>query len=612
MSSPLGLEKEKTFEGGFKTSVFQTLWMAYKPFRRILILVLTVGFFGRLLALANTNMVGYWVDHLTASPRLPRFFSGWENQDFLTGLGLLTFAGFSLTTFFRIRFSRLSARAVSSLYDETTLRVSRFPMSFFDRNPLGRIMTRFSSDYGNIFRLFGGPLAEFFSIIFDLLSQVILLTWVHPSYLILMFFYGLANITVYYFNRHRLRRARRNLSHQRGPSIAHFAETVQGAVSIRLFEKESLFQRYFANLDRTYLESKRKTFSLVITYVLQMNTLSTIWFLLVGLYSWWGLRQGFMSVGDVGVSMGLILFSFNSIQMFFEWLTQLEEGFVGVERMDDYLRRPLERFMKLPRTALYPTDHPMESPDDVKLRDSFNFQNFDIQFRNVTFRYVENQNWIFKNLNLTIPEGQRVGIVGRTGSGKSTLLQCLSHLYPFEGEISIGFNNPSQIGDLARLRETVSYLPQDPVIFKASLRDNLDLAHKHTDTELVQALMKVGLGPWFASVGLTLEYELQEKGKNLSLGEKQLLGLARCLLQKSPILILDEATSSLDPLSEKIVLDVLETEYKGKTLIFVAHRLQTLHFCDHILWMDKGKIRMQGPPSEVLSQFEKREEKSSN
>jgi len=607
MNSTLGFEKEKTFEGGFKSSVFQTLLMAYRPFARTLLVVLSLGFVGRLLALANTNMVGYWVDSLTDPSRLPELMQSWTTEQFLIALSSLTGVGFALTTLFRVTFSRLSARAVSTLYDETTLRVSRAPMSFFDRNPLGRILTRFTSDYGNVFRLFGGPLAEFFSILFDLVSLFLLMIWVHPSYLVIMILYAVANYGVYILNRSRLRTARRTLSHQRGPSIAHFAETAQGAISIRLFEKESLFSNYFASLDQTYLESKRKTFALVIGYIVQMNTLSTLWFLFVGAYSWWGLKQGLMTVGDVGVSMGLILFSFSSIQMFFEWLTQLEEGFVGVERLDDYLRRPLERFTKLPLDARYPTGHPTERRELPIVRSKTSYE---IQFRNVSFRYAEEQSEILRNLNLTISEGERLGIVGRTGSGKSTLLQCLSHLYPFEGEISIGPYNPSKGGDLIALRECVSCLPQDPVIFKTSLRDNLDLQGRSSDEEIVQALMKVGLGPWFASIGLSLNYELQEKGKNLSLGEKQLLGLARCLLQKAPILILDEATSSLDPVSERIVLSVLESEYKGKTLIFVAHRLQTLNFCDRILWMEKGRIRLQGTPNEVLSQFENRIEKT--
>src|SRR5690606_2126929 len=119
---------------------------------------------------------------------------------------------------------------------------------------------------------------------------------------------------------------------------------------------------------------------------------------------------------------------------------------VGVERMDDYLRRPIEKYMSLPSTTRFPTEHPIDTPEVEQARKRHPYKGFEIVFRNVNFRYDEQQKWIFKNLNLVIPEGQRLGIVGRTGSGKSSLLQCLSHLYPFEGHISIGTNNPSEGG----------------------------------------------------------------------------------------------------------------------------------------------------------------------
>jgi ABC-type multidrug transport system fused ATPase/permease subunit len=601
-----GMDQEPIFEGGFKTTIFQTLLMAYAPYRKSLFWILSMGFVGRLLALANTNLVGAWVDRLTQPERLPEVMKTWEPLDFVGALLILTGLAFLLTSAFRIRFSRISARAVSSLYDETTLRISRAPMSFFDRNPAGRIMTRFSSDYGNIFRLFGGPLAEFFSIVFDLIALVILLTWTHPSLFLLMLVFAGANFLVYGLNRSRLREARRSLSSQRGPGLAHFAETAQGAISIRLFEKQSLFKMRFKTLDQVYLDSKRQTVALALNYIFQMNFLSTLWFLVIGIYSLWGVKKGFMSVGDAGISMGLILFSFNSVQFFFEWLAQLEEGFVGVERMDDYLRKSLEPFMKLPSRTQYETGHPCDTPVEEAARLNFKPRKFEIKFDHVGFRYLSEGEFIFKDLSFMIPEGQKLGIIGRTGSGKSTLLQVLSHLYPLSnGSVSVGEINPSKGGDLQSLRKMISYLPQEPVIFKASLRHNLDLEGRHSDDKLIESLMKVGLGPWFSSHQRSLDFELQEKGKNVSIGEKQLLGLARCLLQDSPILVLDEATSALDPVTEKIVLNVLHQEYRGKTLLFVAHRIATLNFCDEILWLEKGHVKMRGKTTEVLALYEK-------
>lgn len=600
MSQIFEMEAEKKFEGGFKKTIFETLSMCYSPYKVELISIIFLGILGRLLALSNTNLVGYWVDSLAHKELSSSFFHNWQASDFLKALLGLTVSGFIFTALFRIRFSRLSARAVSSLYDETTYRVSRAPMSFFDSNPLGRIMTRFSSDYGNVFRLFGGPLAEFFSILFDLIAFLILMTFVHPTFFILMCLYGASNWWIYYRNRGLLRAARRDLSSQRGPSIAHFAETVQGAINIRLFKKENLFNRRFSELDSQYLETKRRTFLKVIYFIFQMNAVSTLWFLIVGLYSLWGLRSGFLTIGDVGTALGLIMISFSAIQMFFEWLTQLEEGFVGVERLDDYLRRPLERFGKLPTKARYQTQHVFENEPPASSAN----KSFTIQFKDIQFRYNENQPAVLNHFNLTIPERQRLGIIGRTGSGKSTILQILTHLYTFEGEVSIGDLNPSKGSDLKVYRSKISYLPQEPTVLKSTLRRNLDLEGRYSDDQMRLVLQQVGLGPWFRSIGQDLNYELQERGKNLSIGERQLLGLARCLLQNAPILVLDEATSALDPVTEKIVLHVLETQARGKTLIFVAHRLQTLQFCDQILWLEKGRVKAQGSPKELLSQFE--------
>ena len=231
-------------------------------------------------------------------------------------------------------------------------------------------------------------------------------------------------------------------------------------------------------------------------------------------------------------------------------------------------------------------------------------ENFEINFNNVQFRYLDNQNPILSQINFKIPERQRLGIIGRTGSGKSSLLQVLTYLYPFEGDVSIGHLNPKKGSDLNLYRSMISYLPQEPTLLRTSLRSNLDLEKRRTDAEIVRSIEQVGLGPWFRSIGQDLNFQLQEKGKNLSIGERQLLGLARCLLQNAPILVLDEATSALDPITEKIVLNVLENEAKEKTLIFIAHRLQTLNFCDQILWIEKGKIKAYGKPKELLSQFE--------
>lgn len=211
-------QRESTFSGQYEKSVFETLMSAYKPYQIRIVLLLLLGLLGRVSLLANTNVVGAWVDQLCVEMNLKNcnahqgLLSGFSSENFITLMLVMTVAGFLMTLLFRIGFSRLSALAVSQIYDETTYRTSRFPMSFFDSTPVGRVITRFSSDYGNVFRLFGGPLAEFLSIIFDLACMIVLMGVANPIFLPLIVVIGILNYFIYRFNRQRLRELRRQLS----------------------------------------------------------------------------------------------------------------------------------------------------------------------------------------------------------------------------------------------------------------------------------------------------------------------------------------------------------------------------------------------------------------
>ena len=183
---------EPTEKGAFKKSVYQTLYMAYRPFLLRISLSLIFGFVGRGFILGNTNIVGYWIDSNCKAPMLckvgPAFLKGFNDREYVILLAIMTTLGFILTLIFRTIFSRVSAQAVSVIHDEVTLRTSRYPMRFFDTTPAGRIITRFSSDYGNMFRYFGGPLAEFISIIMDLFLMILLIALASPIFLIFVAF----------------------------------------------------------------------------------------------------------------------------------------------------------------------------------------------------------------------------------------------------------------------------------------------------------------------------------------------------------------------------------------------------------------------------------------
>ncbi len=333
-------------EGGYNQTIYQTLHMAYKPFLGRIGLCIALGIIGRGLLLANTNVIGYWVDTLVGKPSP---LTGMDSKQIIALLMIMALTGFVMTLIFRVGFSRLSAKAISSFYDEVTLRTSRLPMSFFDNTPAGRIITRFSSDYGNIFRLFGGPLAEFLAIIFDLIMMVVLITLANPLFLIFVAFIAAMNFLIYKLNQVHLRQARRELSASRSPSIAHFAETTQGASTIRSFRRQASFTERFENLDRYYLSQRLYTTKQILSFSFQMNSLSAFLLLITGVSSYFMVEKGWASIGSVGVAFTFIALSGNTVQMFFEWLTQFEEAMIGVERLDLYMRMELEKGSLLQR-----------------------------------------------------------------------------------------------------------------------------------------------------------------------------------------------------------------------------------------------------------------------
>ncbi len=612
---------EPTEKGAFKHSVYQTLYMAYNPFLLRISLSLIFGFLGRSLILGNTNIIGYWIDSNCKAPSVckvgPDFLKSFNDQDYVLLLAVMTTIGFILTLIFRTVFSRVSAQAVSVIHDEVTLRTSRYPMRFFDTTPAGRIITRFSSDYGNMFRYFGGPLAEFISIIMDLFLMILLIALASPIFLIFVAFIILMNFSVYRLNRDRLRKIRRELSASRSPSIAHFAETTQGASTIRSFLRQTSFKSRFNRLDRYFLDQKKRTSKNLVGFSFQMNSLSSLLFLITGVSSYYLIQNGLLSIGSVGVAFSFIVLSGNTVQMFFEWLAQSEEAMIGVERLDNYLHRPIEPGSYLPASTKFKTAHPIYSATLEKYLSSRRLtekNQASIKAQDVWFRYSSDLPWVLKNLNFEVNAGERLGVIGRTGSGKSSLIQALFYLYPIEkGFICINGNAPnlndsSGSGpDLALYRQSMALISQEPVLFQGTLRANLDPWKKKKDSDLLEVLNRVGLAEWVQSGQPILDRRIEEKGKNISLGERQLLCLARCLIQDAPIVVMDEATSSVDPRSEEIMVKATEELFKGKTQIIIAHRLSTLGQCDRILWLDHGEIKMLGSPQEILKEFEKQD-----
>lgn len=613
-------DKESKFTGKYSKSVYWTVLTAFWKYRYSCSAFLILGFIARAILLSSANIIGFWADSLCYEKvefckEPPSIFLGFTHFDYFTLILASACIGFLFTIIFRVGFSRRSCKAVSTIYDEVTLRTSRQPMEFFDKTPTGRIVTRFSSDYGHIFRIFGGPLAEFITIIFDIIWMFIFITYASIYFLPICVLIVIVYFLVYRLNSNRIRTVRRDLSASRSPSIAHFNETSIGNSSIRVFSKQKTFFERFKFLNNQYLNQKMKTITFILYFSFQMGFLTGLLLLITTIIGYQLLQHDLIGVGAMGVAFTYITLSGTTLAMFFEWMAQFEEAMTGLERMDQYLQKPIEPGDYLPATTEFKTTHPIldqESEKEVSQSLFTPTSKVSIEFKNVSFQYREELPDILKDISFKVPPGKHLGIIGRTGSGKTTIIQALFHLYPHRsGEILLNQksvdSNYEGLSEhkmsLKQFRDSMAYISQDPTILQGSLRENLSLKEDIDDEKLVIAIKQAGLYPWYKSLPRKLDTFIEEKGRNISSGQKQLISLARALIKETPIIVMDEATSSIDPHTEEWFEKTSALHFKNKTRITIAHRLTTVKNCDLILWLKDGKVQMIDAPERVIAQF---------
>lgn len=613
--------------GKFSSSIFETISMAINQNKIKFLFFVFLGFLGRACLLVNTNIVGKWADKICNNPSICKmeesFFSNYSFIQFSLLMLFLTVFGFVFTVIFRVNASKIGTNVAALFYDETTFRVSRFPISFFDTTPFGRIITRFSSDYAAITRMSGGPLSEVLSIIFDLSLYCILIFLASYYFLPIIFIIIFLNYLLYKKNKLSIRKERRQLSINRAPTISHFSETIQGVKDIRIYGKEKIFKNKFYEKLQDFVLQKMKTNNLMNLFSLKMAILNISILFITGILGAFLMEHKYITLGSLIVVLTFILMTSSTIQVFFEWLTAIEEALTGIERMDYYLKMDLEKGNTLPKETKFEISYQKVISLSEKEKGCVlaNLKNASIDVINLSIRYYEHSPLILKNVSFQINAGEKVGIIGKTGSGKSSLIQAIYYLYPFyEGSIKINGYEPAigqgidkeNIISLNDYRSSLSIISQEPILFSGTLRDNLTLDKNISDEEIFEIAKRLGLRKIFVGGKKILDSEIKENGQNFSLGERQLLCMTRCLLQNRPIVLMDEATSSIDPCSEEILVNAANQYLQGKTQIIVAHQLSTIESCDRILWINSGKLVMNGSPKSVLSKFKDFEETKMN
>jgi ABC-type multidrug transport system fused ATPase/permease subunit len=387
----------------------------------------------------------------------------------------------------------------------------------------------------------------------------------------------------------------------RSPIFALLGEAVDGATVIRAFgAQRSLFTRLIVMLDQqqhayflTYVAQSwlGVRLEMIGTLIITFACLSA-----VGQHVLYGFTPGF--AGLAGLSISYALSVTQSLNWAVRMASDLEANMVSVERIREYTHIPNEGERKSANDEELPVGWPISG---------------DIHFVTAQCRYRPELPLVLKGLNLHIPSGSKVGVVGRTGAGKSTLMVALMRIVELsDGEILIDGTNIQSIG-LATLRSNLAVVPQDPVLFSGTIRTNLDPFDEYSDDNLLEALEHVGLfkGKTISSSIHTvasesnirvnsINDEVAEGGTNFSVGQRQLIVIARALLRGAKIVIMDEATAAIDAETDESIQKVLRIEFAGATCLTVAHRLNTIMDSDYILVMDDGKAAEFDTPQNLL------------
>ncbi|XP_058803038.1 ATP-binding cassette sub-family C member 4 isoform X2 [Phymastichus coffea] len=486
-----------------------------------------------------------------------------------------------------VLFYKICMNASRKLHDTMFARLLRAPMRFFDVNPSGRILNRFSKDTGAADELLPMAMLEalqIFSVMVGILVQVLLVNWWSIFPMMIMGFLYIQLRNIYLASAQDIKRIEGNA---KSPVFSHTNSTLSGLLTIRACRAQRMLCREFdahqdVHTSAYFLQIATSTaFGFYLDVVsIAFVAFVTYSFVIMQSTDLFVNENGKPYAGNVGLAISQSLILCGMLQYGMRMTAEAIAQMTSVER--------IFQFTKLEQEG------PFESEPGLKPMKEWP-EKGRIEFKGLYLKYSDEEEPVLKNLSFLVEPGMKVGIVGRTGAGKSSLISALFRLTKLEGELLIDNIDAQKIG-LHDLRKKISIIPQEPMLFSASLRDNLDPFHEFEDVALWAALQAVELNKSFVS----LDHSVNRGGGNLSAGQRQLLCLARAIVKKNKILVMDEATANVDPSTDALIQKTIRNKFKDCTVLTIAHRLNTIMDSDRVLVMDHGQAVEFGHPHVLL------------
>ncbi|KAF8928276.1 hypothetical protein BGZ58_009765 [Dissophora ornata] len=492
---------------------------------------------------------------------------------------LTVFQSIILQVFCAIRSARV-------LHEEMLLSVLRSPMMFFDTTPMGRILNRFSKDQSTIDEVLPRSFSGYSRTLFQVASVLLVVTLSTPSFIFVIVPFGFVYLWLQRYYLATSREIRRLDSVSRSPVFAHFQETLGGISTIRAYRQQNRFiqgneYRLDQNL-RAYYPSIAGNRWLAF----RLETLSSIIIFGSAFLSVVSLSRNIdVDPGLVGLSLSYALSITQTLNWMVRQYTEIESNIVSVERLQEYVELKPEA-PEVIKDHRPPQDWPAEGR---------------VEFVNYETRYRPGLELVLRGVDCRIGPHEKIGICGRTGAGKSSLTLSLFRIIEaVKGQIFVDGIDISTLG-LYDVRSRFSIIPQDPVLFAGTIRFNLDPLGTKSDLELWQALEDSYLKDYVSQMEGGLNAAVLEQGDNFSVGQRQLICLARALLRKTSLLILDEATAAIDLETDALVQRIIRQKFSDCTILTIAHRINTVMDSDRIMILDQGRVAEFDTPAKLLA-----------
>ncbi|MCZ8513848.1 ABC transporter ATP-binding protein [Paenibacillus filicis] len=544
-----------------------------------------------ILAAAGGNG-GVIVDGKTypAVPLDPAALDAFRKQDYLGfaklgALFLLAVAGAALLNYYQSNLLQFTGQTIIfNIRQQLFTHLSRMSMSYFDRNPVGRLVVRVTQDTEALNQLYSQVVVNLVKDMIVLIGIIVIMLQMNVKLALLSFAVlpFLAGLTFWY--RSVIREAQRVSRVILSRLNSFLAENLSGIRITQLFIREERQREQFdAHNTEYYRAGMRGT---VINSIFQ-PAIGFLGNIAIALLLWYGGA----SVIDGGITFGIVYAFTHYVRQFFQPLMSLAEKYNQIQTAMVGAERIFETLDEQP--AIVDPVKPRHLPERVR---------GEIAFENVWFAYA-GEDWVLKDVSFTILPGQTVAFVGATGAGKSSIIQLINRFYDIQkGSIKLDGVDIRDI-PLDELRRYISIVQQDVFLFTGDIASNIRLNNAGiTDAEVVQAAKMVHIDEYIRTLPDGYGTLLGERGINLSLGQRQLLSFARAIAFEPQILILDEATSNIDTETELVVQDALNNISAGRTTLIIAHRLSTIQHADQIIVMHKGKVREIGSHYQLLAQ----------